>query len=70
MAAKASAAFEQLFFDTERGCLFDVVDNERQPGAIDRKMRPNQIFAVGGCRTQFYGASARDLPWNRWKLTF
>jgi predicted glycogen debranching enzyme len=46
--AKASAAFEQRFFDAERGCLYDVVDNDRQPGAIDRSMRPNQIFAVGG----------------------
>jgi predicted glycogen debranching enzyme len=46
--AKASASFEQRFFDAERGYLYDVVDNDRQPGAIDRAMRPNQIFAVGG----------------------
>ena len=31
-----------------RGCLFDVVDVDHQPGRIDDAFRPNQIFAVGG----------------------
>jgi predicted glycogen debranching enzyme len=46
--AKASATFDQRFFDAERNCLYDVVDNDRRSGAVDRAMRPNQIFAVGG----------------------
>ncbi len=45
---KASTTFEQRFYDTERHCLYDVIDSDRQPGAVDRAMRPNQIFAVGG----------------------
>jgi len=46
--AKASAAFDRRFFDAQRNCLYDVVDNDRQAGAVDSAMRPNQIFAVGG----------------------
>ena len=45
---KASTTFEQRFYDTERHCLYDVIDSDRQPGAVDCAMRPNQIFAVGG----------------------
>jgi predicted glycogen debranching enzyme len=42
------ASFIGRFHDPERGCLYEVVDNDRQPGAIDRALRPNQILAVGG----------------------
>src|SRR5579875_2516538 len=42
------ASFIGRFHDPERGCLYDVIDNDREPGAIDRALRPNQIFAVGG----------------------
>jgi predicted glycogen debranching enzyme len=46
--AKGSAAFEQRFFDAQRSCLYDVVDNDLQPGTADRSIGPNQIFAIGG----------------------
>jgi predicted glycogen debranching enzyme len=48
-AAKAAAdSFERRYRDAERGCLYDVVDDGHRAGAIDRALRPNQIFAVGG----------------------
>jgi predicted glycogen debranching enzyme len=46
--SQGMAAFAQRFFDAERGCLYDVIDADHKPGAIDRALRPNQIFAVGG----------------------
>jgi predicted glycogen debranching enzyme len=46
--AQGSAAFEQRFLNIERSCLYDVVDNNHQNGTVDRAIRPNQIFAVGG----------------------
>jgi predicted glycogen debranching enzyme len=45
---RALATFAQRFWNEERGCLFDVVDVDHRPGATDDRMRPNQIFAVGG----------------------
>ena len=44
----AQASFLARFPDPETGGLFDVVDVDHQSGAIDRKIRPNQVFAVGG----------------------
>jgi predicted glycogen debranching enzyme len=41
-------AFAERFWNGERGCLYDVVDVDHQPGAVDGRIRPNQIFAVGG----------------------
>ncbi|HTV25260.1 MAG TPA: amylo-alpha-1,6-glucosidase, partial [Polyangiaceae bacterium] len=35
-------------FDPGAGGLYDVVDVEHRPGAIDARLRPNQVFAVGG----------------------
>lgn len=45
-------AFAARFWNAERGCLYDVVDVDHQPGAIDGRIRPNQIFAVGGLPLQ------------------
>jgi predicted glycogen debranching enzyme len=42
MASRAKRSFNQLFWNEEFGCLYDVVDGDRSDGAI----RPNQIFAV------------------------
>jgi predicted glycogen debranching enzyme len=42
------ASFRERFWNTERGCLFDVVDVDHQRGVNDARLRPNQIFAVGG----------------------
>jgi predicted glycogen debranching enzyme len=46
--ARGSASFERRFWNASRGCLFDVVDVEHQPGTADGTVRPNQILAVGG----------------------
>ena len=45
---RGEASFLARFWNEARGCLYDVVDVEHQPGRIDDRMRPNQIFAVGG----------------------
>jgi predicted glycogen debranching enzyme len=47
-AELAKRALEARFWHEERGMLFDVVDNNHVPGAVDGACRPNQIFAAGG----------------------
>jgi predicted glycogen debranching enzyme len=42
------ASFRQRFWNEARGCLYDVVDVDHQAGVVDDRLRPNQIFAVGG----------------------
>ena len=42
------ASFEKRFWNEARGCLYDVVDVDHQPGQVDDRLRPNQIFAFGG----------------------
>lgn len=42
------ASFASRFWNTQRGCLFDVVDVEHRAGVTDQTFRPNQILAVGG----------------------
>lgn len=50
-ADTARAALETRFWNRDRNMLFDVVDDEHQPGALDAACRPNQIFAAGGLPT-------------------
>ncbi|SAK64145.1 Amylo-alpha-1,6-glucosidase [Caballeronia hypogeia] len=45
---EARKAFAARFVDPGTHTLFDVVDVDHAPGQIDRSIRPNQIFAVGG----------------------
>ena len=45
---KARASFAERFIRPEGGGLYDVVDVDHAPGTVDAKVRPNQIFAVGG----------------------
>jgi predicted glycogen debranching enzyme len=40
-------SFAARFDNGERG-LFDVVDVNHQPGALDASLRPNQLLAIGG----------------------
>lgn len=47
-AQRATATFEQRFWNPDQGCLFDVVDVDHRRGADDATVRPNQILAVGG----------------------
>ena len=48
LADRAQASFLRRFPDPEGGGLADVVDADFVPGRVDRRVRPNQIFAVGG----------------------
>ncbi len=41
-------AFHDRFWNEAKGCLYDVVDANHQPGAVDDRVRPNQLFALGG----------------------
>jgi glycogen debranching enzyme len=45
---RARASFAARFWNEAAGCLYDVVDVDHRPGALDATLRPNQIFAVGG----------------------
>ncbi|GAB2908993.1 amylo-alpha-1,6-glucosidase [Paraburkholderia jirisanensis] len=61
-AERASQAFVERFIDATTGALFDVVDADHEPGRIDRALRPNQIFAVGGLPFPLLeGAAARAV---------
>jgi predicted glycogen debranching enzyme len=42
------ASFLNRFWNESRGCLYDVVDADHEPGKNDDRIRPNQIFTVGG----------------------
>ncbi len=44
----ARASFRARFPNPENGGLFDVVDIDHRVGENDPRIRPNQIFAVGG----------------------
>jgi glycogen debranching enzyme len=48
LLGRARASFERRFWNEARGCLYDVVDVDHEPGAVDDALRPNQIFAIGG----------------------
>jgi len=45
---RARRTFLERFWNRDGGYLYDVVDVDHQPGAVDASFRPNQIFAVGG----------------------
>lgn len=48
LEATARSAFSSRFPDPATGGLYDVVDVDGQAGVVDARVRPNQIFAVGG----------------------
>jgi predicted glycogen debranching enzyme len=48
LEARASASFVARFVNPSTGALYDVVDADHEPGRVDARIRPNQIFAVGG----------------------
>jgi glycogen debranching enzyme len=41
-------AFHDRFWNEAKGCLYDVVDADHRPGTVDDRVRPNQLFALGG----------------------
>jgi predicted glycogen debranching enzyme len=46
--AKARDSFLARFWNPTRGFLYDVVDVDHVAGAVDDRLRPNQILACGG----------------------
>ena len=42
------ASFRRRFWNESAQCLYDVIDCDHIPGAVDASIRPNQLFAVGG----------------------
>ncbi len=48
LEARATRSFIERFANPITGALYDVVDVDHQRGRVDEKIRPNQIFAVGG----------------------
>ncbi len=46
--ARGLLAFRSRFWNAARGCLYDVVDVDHEPGRVDASLRPNQILAIGG----------------------
>ena len=47
-AARGHRAFAERFWNAERNCLYDVIDVDHRSGVCDDRIRPNQVFAVGG----------------------
>ena len=41
-------SFAERFWNPAQQCLYDVVDVDHRTGLCDGRIRPNQIFAVGG----------------------
>ncbi|MFM0173393.1 amylo-alpha-1,6-glucosidase [Paraburkholderia sediminicola] len=61
-AERALQAFHERFVDPSTQALFDNVDVDHIKGAIDRAIRPNQIFAIGGLPFPLLeGAAARAV---------
>ncbi|HZZ11870.1 MAG TPA: amylo-alpha-1,6-glucosidase, partial [Paraburkholderia sp.] len=61
-AERARQAFQQRFIDPATQALADNVDVDHVAGAVDRAVRPNQIFAVGGLPFALLeGAAARAV---------
>jgi len=48
VAARARESFAKRFWNEQRGFLYDVVDVDHVAGAVDDRLRPNQLFACGG----------------------
>jgi predicted glycogen debranching enzyme len=60
--ARGHDSFATRFWSEAQGFLFDVVDVDHAPGAVDARLRPNQIFAVGGLPLALLeGAQARSV---------
>jgi predicted glycogen debranching enzyme len=55
-------SFHDRFWNEAKGCLYDVIDADHRAGTVDDRVRPNQLFAVGGLPlTLVQGDRARRL---------
>jgi predicted glycogen debranching enzyme len=60
--ATGRRSFDRRFWNADRSCLFDVVDENHVAGRNDGTVRPNQILAVGGLPLSLIdGANARAV---------
>lgn len=48
MSRRAGATFRRRFVQPRGDALYDVIDVDHRPAAVDATFRPNQLFAVGG----------------------
>jgi len=48
LSDRARQSFAARFIDPDTHALYDVVDADHEAGKLDRSIRPNQIFALGG----------------------
>jgi predicted glycogen debranching enzyme len=48
LAERTRTSFAMRFWNPERCFLYDVVDEDHVPGRVDARLRPNQLFAIGG----------------------
>lgn len=48
LLVRGRTSFAARFWNESRGCLYDVVDVDGRSDAFDARLRPNQIYAVGG----------------------
>lgn len=46
LAQRCRASFNVRFWNDAAGCLYDVVDDDFEPGRIDAAVRPNQLLAI------------------------
>ncbi|PQV53887.1 amylo-alpha-1,6-glucosidase [Paraburkholderia sp. BL21I4N1] len=61
-ADRALQAFHERFIDPSTQALFDNIDVDHVKGTVDRAIRPNQIFALGGLPFPLLeGAAARTV---------
>ncbi|GAC1339901.1 MAG: amylo-alpha-1,6-glucosidase [Acetobacteraceae bacterium] len=58
LEARAHAAVLARFPDQQTGGLVDVIDVDGVSGAVDRSVRPNQVFAAGGLPLNLLDADA------------
>lgn len=61
LAKSMAAAFEERFWNPERGILYDVIDVDHQEGVNDDSFRPNQLFAIGGLPHQLLDGEKAQL---------
>ena len=55
-------SFHDRFWNEAKSCLYDVIDVDHRAGTVDDRVRPNQLFAVGGLPlTLVQGDRARRL---------
>jgi len=57
MATRARKSFNELFWNEDAGCLYDVVNDDER----DASIRPNQIFAVSLSNSMVSKARAKSI---------